>query len=131
MTDKMFKVGGVSNSDNGFKVRFANDMTRVKNLGKGGNDVQLMDLPNEMTKAQVVTFLKTTDLYANLVYREAIDNADEKYNPVITVKVAVTAKPKKEKVVKAAPSLEAIKARKPKVAVVALVAEEVADPVAE
>ena len=62
---KLFKVGGVSKCKSGYKVRFATDMTRVKILAKTDTDIQLMDLPNEMTKPQLVTFLKTTDLYAN------------------------------------------------------------------
>ena len=100
MTDKLFKVGGVSKGNHGYKVRFANDMTRVKILTKSDTDIQFLDMPRDMTKAEVVTFLKTTELYDNDTYKEAIDNADAKYNPVTTVKA---------KAVK--PSLEAIQAR--------------------
>ena len=40
---KLFKVGGVSKCKSGFKVRFANDMTRVKILAKtdGNGDVEI------------------------------------------------------------------------------------------
>lgn len=100
MTDKLFKVGGVSKCKSGYKVRFATDMTRVKILAKTDTDVQLFELPKAMTKAELVTHLKTTDLYANAAYKEAIDNADAKYNAVATVKA---------KAVK--PSMEAIQAR--------------------
>lgn len=100
---KLFKVGGVSKCKSGYKVRFATDMTRVKILAKTDTDIQLMDLPNEMTKPQLVTFLKTTELYANETYKEAIDNADAKYNAVATVKVT---KAKAEK-----PSMEKLKAK--------------------
>jgi hypothetical protein len=99
---KLFKVGGVSKSKGGYKVRFATDMTRVKILAKTDSDIQLVELPSEMDKPALVTYLKTTELYANPTYKEAIDNADAKYNAVATVKV------KKDK---AAPSMEAIKAR--------------------
>lgn len=34
MTDKTFTIGGVSKSKNGYKVRFANDMMRVKILAR-------------------------------------------------------------------------------------------------
>ena len=96
MTDKLFKVGGVSKCKSGYKVRFANDLTRVKILAKTDTDINLIELPNEMTKPELVTFLKTTDLYANAQYKEAIDNADAKYNGVVKAKGAK---------VKAAPSL--------------------------
>lgn len=100
--DKLFKVGGVSKSKSGYKVRFANDMTRVKVLAKTDSDIQLLDLPREMSKPELVTHLKTTALYANADYRVAIDAADEKYNGT----AVVTAKAAKVK-----PSIEAIKAR--------------------
>lgn len=100
MTDKTFNVGGVSKSKNGYKVRFANDMTRVKILAKTDTDIQMLDLPTAMTKAELVTHLKTTELYKNAEYSAAIDAADAKYNAAPTVKV------KAEK-----PSLDAIKSR--------------------
>jgi hypothetical protein len=101
--DKQFKVGGVAKGLRGYKVRFANDMTRVKILAKTDSDINLMELPSAMTKADLVTFLKGTELYANTDYRLAIDAADEKYNGVAVVKSTKTKATK--------PSLEAIKAR--------------------
>lgn len=101
---KLFKVGGVSKSKSGYKVRFATDLTRVKILAKTDSDINLLDLPKAMTKPELVTHLKSTELYANPTYKEAIDNADAKYNGAGVVKA-------KGSKVKAAPSLEAIKAR--------------------
>jgi hypothetical protein len=99
--DKLFKVGGVSKSSgNQFKVRFATDLTRVKILAKTDSDINLLELPTAMTKADLVSFLKTTDLYANADYRAAIDAADVKYNGTVSAKAG-----------KVKPSLEAIKAR--------------------
>lgn len=100
----LFKVGGVSKTKGQYKVRFANDMTRVKILAKTDTDINLIELPTAMTKPELVTHLKTTELYANAEYRAAIDAADTKYNGT----AVVTAKPSKAK---AKPSLEAIKAR--------------------
>ena len=109
----MFKVAGVSILKGEAKVRFANDMTRVKVLDKNGHtDVELRDLPEAMDKPAVVNFLKSSDLYANADFQAAIDAADAKYNPSTVVKVT------KSKAAK--PSLEAIKARATK-----------AEPVAE
>ena len=98
---KLFKVGGVSKSKSGYKVRFATDMTRVKILAKTDADIQLFELPTPMDKPALVAFLKGHELYANLAYREAIDTADAKYNGVVKVTKAKAAKP----------SMEAIKAR--------------------
>ena len=101
---KSFKIGGVSKSAGGvYKVRFATDMTRVKILAKTDADIQLVELPEAMDKPALVTYLKTTDLYANPTYKEAIDRADEKYNTVATVKVKAPAKTK--------PSMAKLKAR--------------------
>jgi hypothetical protein len=99
---KLFKVGGVSKSKSGYKVRFATDMTRVKILAKTDSDINLMELPTAMTKPELVTFLKASDLYANAAFRDAIDSADAKYNGtgVVSTKAA-----------KVKPSLDAIKAR--------------------
>jgi hypothetical protein len=106
MTDKLYSVAGVSKLNGAYKVRFANDLVgRIKALAKSHEDVQLFELPKEMSKAEVVAFLKSHELYANPAYREAIDNADEKYNGTSTVKV------KAAKTAKAQPSMEAIKAR--------------------
>jgi hypothetical protein len=59
MSNKTFAVAGVTKSAKaGYKVRFANDMTRVKILAKTETDIQMIDLPNPMTKPELVSFLK-------------------------------------------------------------------------
>jgi hypothetical protein len=97
MSDKSFKIAGVSKLAGSYKVRFANDMTRVKVLAKTGHtEIELIDLPKAMTKPELVTHLKTTELYNRAEFKQAIDAADEKYNGSATVKVArVTVKPSK------------------------------------
>jgi hypothetical protein len=100
--EKQFKVGGVSKTKGQYKVRFANDMTRVKILAKTDTDINLVELPSAMSKPALVTYLKSTDLYANAEYRAAIDAADTKYNGIGVVKT---------KGAKVKPSIEAIKAR--------------------
>ena len=94
----MFKVTGVSTLNGKTKVRFANDLvSRVKILVKSGHkDIELIELPTTLSKADCVKHLKTTELYAK--FGAAIDAADEKYNSLGTVKVTK-------------PSLESIKAR--------------------
>ena len=95
----LFKVAGVSTLAGKTKVRFANDLvSRVKMLVKDGHtDIELLELPEPMTKSDVVKFLKTTDLVYTERFADAIVTADMKYNTV--------------KVTKPEISLDAIKAR--------------------
>ena len=53
-TDKKFAVAGVSTQAGKTKVRFANDTMRIKILAKNGHtDIELVELPREMTKAEI------------------------------------------------------------------------------
>lgn len=57
-TEKKFAVAGVSTLNGKTKIRFANDAMRVKILGKNGHqDVDLVELPREMTKTEIATHL--------------------------------------------------------------------------
>ena len=88
----MFKVAGVSKFKGEVKVRFANDMTRVKVLDKNGHtDINLVELPKAMEKGAVVKFLLTSELIQNTEAKMAIEEADEKYNGTKVVKAAKTA----------------------------------------
>jgi hypothetical protein len=61
-TDKRFAVAGISTLDGKTKVRFANDATRIKILIKNGHtDIELVDLPQEMTKAEIAAYMIETD----------------------------------------------------------------------
>ena len=87
MTNKTFAVGGVSKTKGVYKVRFANDIARVKILAKTDEDINLMTLPNEMTKGEVAQFLLTQESYmSNPDWAEAIRSADAKYNGTVKVK---------------------------------------------
>jgi hypothetical protein len=60
-TLKTFSVAGVSTFEGKTKIRFANDSLRIKILGKNGHsDVDLIDLPREMTKAEIAQHLFDT-----------------------------------------------------------------------
>ena len=85
----MFKVIGISTLNGVTKVRFANDMvSRVKILNKDGHkDINLVELPKALSKADCVKHLKTTDLYVK--FADAINAADSKYNGTATVKVSM------------------------------------------
>lgn len=57
-TTKKFSVAGVSTLNGKTKIRFANDAMRIKILGKNGHQaVELIDLPREMTKAEIALHL--------------------------------------------------------------------------
>ena len=59
-TEKKFAVAGVSTLGGKTKVRFANDTMRIKILAKNGHtDVNLVDLPREMTKAEIAAALSS------------------------------------------------------------------------
>jgi hypothetical protein len=110
MKNRLFSVAGVSRLHGEVKVRFATDLTYVKGLTKAGNtDVELIDAGSEMTKDQLVEFLKTTDLYKNPEYQAAIDARSALYAGKDVVKATKSVKPKAK--AKAKPSLAAIKAR--------------------
>jgi hypothetical protein len=64
-TSKQFKVIGKSNLNGKVKVRFANDMTRVKVLIKNGHtDVELFELPQAMTKDEGLAYVRANNLFA-------------------------------------------------------------------
>jgi hypothetical protein len=93
-----FTVAGVSFFKNKFKVRYANDMMRIKALSTGGHThVDLVELPSPMTKGEAVKHLQTLPQFAGEA-RAAIDAADAKYNGSKTIKVSgVTVKAKSSK----------------------------------
>ena len=61
-TLKTFAVAGVSTQNGKTKIRFANDAARIKILVKNGHtDIELIDLPKEMTKAEIAQHLFDID----------------------------------------------------------------------
>ena len=78
-TDKKFAVAGVSTQAGKTKVRFANDTMRIKILAKNGHtDIDLVELPREMTKAEIAVHL--------------VEIGFGKGNPAIEAAVAYVAK---------------------------------------
>ncbi len=61
-TEKKFAVAGVSTLAGKTKVRFANDVMRIKILAKNGHsDIELVDLPSEMTKGEIAQHMLSID----------------------------------------------------------------------
>jgi hypothetical protein len=110
-----FSHAGVSKLNGEFKVRFANDATRVKVLIKNEHtDIDIIELKHPMTKEEAVAYLMEIDFAT----RDGVTNAEvqaalaaelDKRSP--TEKAPKTAKVPKVKAVKAKPTLESIKAK--------------------
>ena len=92
-TDKKFAVAGVSTLAGKTKVRFANDTMRIKILAKNGHtDIELVDLPHEMTKAEIAAHMVAIDFAKG---RKAVADAIAyvaKKNPAPAGKKAPVAK---------------------------------------
>ena len=81
-TEKKFAVAGISTLNGQTKIRFANDTMRVKILAKNGHtDVELIDLPREMTKAEIVAHMQATGFGADRPEVVAAMAAVQKRNP--------------------------------------------------
>jgi hypothetical protein len=91
-TDKKFAVAGVSTLEGKTKIRFANDTMRIKILAKNGHtDVDLVELPSEMTKGEIVQHLKSIEFgKGNAAVESAIKYAEKK-NPAVSGVVKATA----------------------------------------
>ena len=65
MTNKTFSVAGTSTNNGITKIRFANDfVNRLKILYKNGHEnVELIELGGEFTKAQVCQILMAHDKF--------------------------------------------------------------------
>ena len=104
-TDKKFAVAGVSTIAGDTKLRFANDMMRTKILQKNGHtDIDLVELPTEMTKAEIVQHLKSIKFGEGDAAIEAAIAYAEKKNPSSTK--TVKAKTPKQVTVKATSTAE-------------------------
>ena len=81
-TDKKFSVTGVSTLNGKTKIRWANDVMRIKILAKNGHEnVELVELPHEMTKPEIVQHLKSIGFGAGNPATEAALKYAEKKNP--------------------------------------------------
>jgi hypothetical protein len=61
-TTKKFIIAGASTLRGKTKVRFANDIMRIKILDKRGHEnVNLVNLPYEMTKGEIAQYLLETE----------------------------------------------------------------------
>lgn len=72
-TDKTFSVFGVSKLNGEYKVRFANDIMRIKVLAKHGHeDIRLAELDNPVTKYAGIQALQSMDEFQDAAAQSAI-----------------------------------------------------------
>jgi hypothetical protein len=90
MTDKLYTVVGTSTLNGETKIRFANDTMRIKVLAKNGHtDINLVELPNEMTKIEAAKFLAALPEFSGAVEQEAIAEYLVKHDKQPKAKVEV------------------------------------------
>jgi uncharacterized protein YwgA len=94
MTVKTFNVAGTSVLNGKCKVRFANDfVSRFKILAKNGHeDINLIELGQDLTKAQICEVLMSHDAFQDEASQTAI--ADFVVRNVKVTKKATTSKVK-------------------------------------
>lgn len=119
MSNKTFKVAGITTHGDMTKVRFTDDLVRrIKQFTKGGaTRCDFVDLPTEMTKIEALEYLRTHPDFQSPSDQATISDslADRAKAPKAEVKVKANK-----------PSVEAIKARAK-----AKVAPEVETPATE
>ena len=82
-TDKTFNIVGVSkHPELGYKVRFATDMLRIKNLAKSGHeDIRLAELDEAVSKYEAVKQIPTMAEFADAAAQAAITEYLEEKAP--------------------------------------------------
>jgi hypothetical protein len=72
-TDKTFSVAGISNLNGEYKVRFANDIMRIKVLAKSGHtDIRLDELDGSFDKLTAAKMLLSLDTYQDAIAQSTI-----------------------------------------------------------
>ena len=90
-TSKLYTVAGVSTQNGETKIRFANDTMRIKVLAKNGHtDIQLVELPSEMSKPDAAKFIRGIDEFAGVAAQSAIADYLEKHDAESKPAKAVT-----------------------------------------
>ena len=115
-TDKRYTVAGVSTLNGDTKVRFANDVMRIKVLAKNGHtDIQLVELPEAMLKTEAAKFMAALPEFqgadSQAAIAEYLTKHDKQPKAKVevkkAVKAAVTKKPAKAPAVKATAPVDA------------------------
>lgn len=104
-TDKTFKVAGISKLDGEYKVRFANDLMRIKVLAKHGHeDIRLAELDEAVSKLDAAKQIAMLEDFADAAAQAVITEYIEDNTPKTPKAKAAPAK-----ATKAAPKAKATK----------------------
>jgi len=91
-TDKTFSVAGISKLNGSYKIRFANDIMRIKVLAKSGHeDIRLADLEGEFSKMEAAKMLLTLEDFADATAQATITEYIEDNTPKTAAPKAKTA----------------------------------------
>ena len=100
-TDKLFTVAGISKLEGTYKVRFANDIMRIKVLAKSGHeDIRLADLEGEYTKLEAAKILLGFGVFGDAIAQSTITEYIEDNSPKAKVSKPVAVKATKTPVAK-------------------------------
>lgn len=81
-TEKMFSIAGISTLNNETKLRFANEVSRIKVLVKNGHtDIKLINLPESMSKLECVRYLCSDESFQDNVSQELFEEYLSKNAP--------------------------------------------------
>jgi hypothetical protein len=95
-TDKLFKVAGISKLNGEYKVRFANDIMRIKVLAKSGHeDIRLAELDTAMSKLDAAKAIQGMEDFSDVIAQATIgEYLDENTPKTPAVKAKAPAKAK-------------------------------------
>jgi len=101
-TDKLFKVAGISKLNGEYKVRFANDIMRIKVLAKSGHeDIRLAELDTAVSKMEAAMLISGMDEFSDVIAQATIAEYVEENTPKAPkAKTAPVKAPVKAKAVK-------------------------------
>jgi hypothetical protein len=106
-TDKLFTVAGISKLNGEYKVRFANDIMRIKVLAKHGHeDIRLADLEGEFTKLDAARAILGMEDFTDATAQATITEYIEDNTP------KAKGAPAPKATAKAAPKVKAVKTAK-------------------
>jgi hypothetical protein len=94
-TEKLFTVAGTATQNGVTKARFANDLVaRIKILNKAGcTDINLVELPNPMTKLQALQHLQSLGITDGDAGHAVAEKLAEKARVAKSAEVRVAVKP--------------------------------------
>ena len=108
-TNKTFSVAGISKLNGEYKVRFANDIMRIKVLAKHGHeDIRLADLEGEFSKLDAARAILALEDFADATAQATITEYIEDNTP----KAKAAPAPKAKATATVAPKTKAVKAAK-------------------